>query len=218
MHACIHSSLSRLFIFPTTNSICVCVGDAWQVRRPDTNFYEPTYEPPPHRNQKRTAPSMNSPPTAAILVSSPAQLWRVFLAAQVGVSAHAVVLASTRCCVSLAHAEWGCLTSSCVESGGSGEKPERTETKKLEQIARRTICKNRYMCGVMNMVRLSCMKDTSPWCNYLVSPQTTRLETISRRREECPYQNPSPKERTCEAACCYRDMLLRRSKLRILTP
>jgi hypothetical protein len=106
MHACIHSSLSRLFIFPTTNSICVCVGDAWQVRRPDTNFYEPTYEPPPHRNQKRTAPSMNSPPTAAILVSSPAQLWRVFLAAQVGVSAHAVVLASTRCCVSLAHAEW----------------------------------------------------------------------------------------------------------------
>jgi hypothetical protein len=43
---------------------------------------------------------------------------------------------------------------------------------------------------------------------YLSSLATNpQLETISRRRGECPYQNPFPKERTCEEACCHRDIV-----------
>jgi hypothetical protein len=108
--------------------------------------------------------------------------------------------------VSLVRAEWGCLTSSCVESGGKW----RENLRGFSELEQRNATQRKVLgnpSGVMNVVRLSCMKDTSPWCDYLVlASKPLPAGSDIQEKRECPYQNPSPRERTCEEACCYRDI------------
>jgi hypothetical protein len=180
-----HSSSSRsLLSLDTTTSPYMVVVDAKKLRRRDTDTLRGYVRAgSPVVSYKRAAPAMNRPPAAIDREHTGAGAAMASVFSSAGWRQRACGSARLSWWgVSLVRAEWGCLTSSCVESGGKW----RENIRGFSELEQRNATQRKVLgnpSGVMNVVRLSCMKDTSPWCDYLVlASKPPRLEAISRRR------------------------------------